>query len=45
LNRQEGNEYDVSRWIRPETVAESILQVIDLPRDATIPELVVRPRA
>jgi NAD(P)-dependent dehydrogenase (short-subunit alcohol dehydrogenase family) len=45
VHRQEGKEYDESRWIRPETVADAILQVIDLPRDATIPELVVRPRA
>jgi NADP-dependent 3-hydroxy acid dehydrogenase YdfG len=31
--------------MRPETVADAILQVLDLPRDAVIPELVVRPRA
>lgn len=43
VHRQEGKEYDESRWIRPETVAEAILHAIDLPRDATIPELVVRP--
>ena len=45
VHRQEGKEYDESRWIRPETVADAILQVLDLPGDATMPELVVRPRA
>jgi len=30
--------------VRTETVAESILHVLDLPGDATIPELVIRPR-
>ena len=45
VHDQEGAEYDESRWIRPETVADAILHVLDLPGDATIPELVVRPRA
>jgi len=45
VHRQEGKEYDESRWIRPETVADAILQVLDLPGDATIPELAVRSRA
>jgi len=44
VHEQEGRTYDASRWIRPETVAESILHVLDLPGDATIPELVIRPR-
>lgn len=43
VHRQEGKEYDAARWIRPETVADTILHVLDLPRDATIPEVVVRP--
>lgn len=43
VHRQEGKEYDASEWIRPETVAEQILRVLDLPRDATIPDLTIRP--
>lgn len=39
----EGKEYDPSKWIRPETVADAILRAIDLPRDAAIPEIVIRP--
>lgn len=45
VHEMEGKEYDASRWIQPGTVADQILQVIDLPDDATIPELVIRPRA
>ena len=44
VHEQEGRTYDASRWIQPETVADSILHVLDLPPDATIPELVIRPR-
>lgn len=43
VHQQEGKEYDAARWIRPETVADTILHVLDLPRDATVPEVVVRP--
>jgi NAD(P)-dependent dehydrogenase (short-subunit alcohol dehydrogenase family) len=42
VHGQEGKEYDPSEWITPETVAEAILHVLDLPPEATIPELVVR---
>lgn len=45
VHRQEGKEYDESRWIDPATVAEAILHVLDLPGEATIPEVVLRPRA
>ncbi|MBO9519924.1 MAG: SDR family oxidoreductase [Nocardioidaceae bacterium] len=44
VHEQEGRTYDSSRWIRPETVVEAIVHVLDLPADATIPELVIRPR-
>ena len=44
VHEQEGRTYDASRWIQPDTVADSILHVLDLPADATIPELVIRPR-
>lgn len=43
VHAQEGKEYDEGRWIRPETVADAILGAIDLPRDATMPEIVIRP--
>jgi NADP-dependent 3-hydroxy acid dehydrogenase YdfG len=43
VHQQEGGTYDSALWIRPETVAGTILHVLDLPRDATIPEVTVRP--
>ncbi|MCW2867267.1 MAG: short-chain dehydrogenase/reductase, partial [Marmoricola sp.] len=43
VHEQEGADYDPGRWIRPETVAAAILHVLDLPRDATIPDLTVSP--
>lgn len=43
VHQQEGKDYDPADWIAPETVAEAIRHVIDLPRDATISDLTVRP--
>lgn len=43
VHEQEGGVYDAARWIRPETVVDTILHVIDLPRDATIPDVTIRP--
>lgn len=43
VHAQEGGTYDASRWIQPGTVADTILHVLDLPADATIPEVTVRP--
>ena len=43
VHEQEGRTYDSSRWISPETVASTLLHVLDLPADATIPEVTVRP--
>ncbi len=43
VHDQEGKEYDAGDWIRPETVADAILNVLDLPRDATIPDVTVSP--
>ncbi|MFD4033552.1 SDR family oxidoreductase [Streptomyces sp. NPDC058637] len=43
VHQQEGKEYDPSRWIEPESVATTILLAIDLPRDAEINNLTVRP--
>ena len=43
VHDQEGKAYDEGQWIRPETVADAILHVLDLPRDATIADLKVSP--
>jgi NADP-dependent 3-hydroxy acid dehydrogenase YdfG len=43
VHAQEGKEYDASRWIDPQSVATTILSAIDLPRDAEINDLTVRP--
>ncbi|WP_309050989.1 SDR family oxidoreductase [Streptomyces sp.] len=43
VHQQEGKEYDPSRWIDPESVATAILTALDLPRDAEINDLTVRP--
>jgi short-subunit dehydrogenase len=43
VHEQEGRTYDSSRWISVETVVDTILHVIDLPPDATIPDVTVRP--
>jgi short-subunit dehydrogenase len=43
VHEQEGRTYDASLWISPETVAATVLHVLDLPHDATIPEVTVRP--
>lgn len=45
VHEQEGKEYDASAWTRPETVADTILHVLDLPRDATMTDVTVRPGA
>jgi NADP-dependent 3-hydroxy acid dehydrogenase YdfG len=43
VHSQEGKEYDASRWIAPESVATTILMAVDLPRDAEINDVTVRP--
>lgn len=43
VHSQEGKEYDASRWIKPESVAMTILAALDRPRDAEINDLTVRP--
>lgn len=43
VHEQEGKDYDPEDWIRPETVADAIVRILDLGRDATIPDLAVRP--
>lgn len=43
VHAQEGKDYDAGQWIRPETVATEIVRLLDLGRDATVPDLVIRP--
>jgi short-subunit dehydrogenase len=44
VHAQEGRDYDAAAWIDPGTVAEAILHVLDLPEDATVSDLMIRPR-
>ena len=44
VHRHEGREYDDADWIRPETVVDVIVSVLDLPADATMPEVSISPR-
>ncbi len=43
VHQQEDRAYDAGEWIRPETVADAIRHVLDLPRDATVPDVTVSP--
>ncbi|MGW1199908.1 SDR family oxidoreductase [Streptomyces sp. NPDC002536] len=43
VRQQEGQEYDAERWIDPRSVAATVLLALDLPRDAEINDLSVRP--
>ncbi len=45
VHQQEGSAYDASRWIEPRSVAATILAALELPRDAELTELTVRPGA
>jgi len=44
VHEQEGKDYDGSAWIDPDTVVDAILHVLDLPDDATVSDLTIRPR-
>jgi short-subunit dehydrogenase len=44
VHAQEGKDYDAADWIDPGTVADAILHVLDLPADATVSDLTIRPR-
>jgi short-subunit dehydrogenase len=43
VHAQEGKEYDAAQWSDVATVAATILHVLDLPADSTIPDVTVRP--
>ena len=43
VHQQEGKEYHPAHWIDPESVATTILTALDLPRDAEINDVTVRP--
>lgn len=43
VHAQEGKEYDAGAWIAASSVADTVRYVLDLPRDATLEEIVVRP--
>ncbi|WP_315550938.1 SDR family oxidoreductase [Microbacterium aurum] len=43
VHAQEGADYDADRWIDPASVAAAIITALDLPRDAVISDLSVRP--
>ena len=43
VHEQEGKAYDAGYWIRPETVADAIRHVLDLPRDATVSDVTLSP--
>ncbi|MGI5136769.1 MULTISPECIES: SDR family oxidoreductase [unclassified Streptomyces] len=45
VHQQEGRTYDPSQWTAPESVATTILMCLDLPRDAEVNDLTVRPGA
>ena len=42
VHEREGRDYDAGDWMSPETVAQAVVGVIDLPRDATTTDLTLR---
>lgn len=43
VHAQEGKDYDADAWIQPASVVTAVLTALDLPRDAVITDLSVRP--
>ncbi|MEE1927351.1 SDR family oxidoreductase [Streptomyces sp. TRM 70351] len=43
VHRQEGKAYRPEDWITPESVTRTVLAALDLPRDAEVTDLTVRP--
>ena len=44
VHEQEGKDYDAGEWVSPASVVSSVLHVLDLPADVTVPDVTVRPR-
>ncbi|WP_312167813.1 SDR family oxidoreductase [Microbacterium sp.] len=44
VHQQEGRDYDASRFITADSVATTILTALDLPDDAALTDLTIRPR-
>lgn len=42
VHLQEGRSYTAAQWMQPGSVAASVLHVLDLPVDTTIPDLTIR---
>jgi NADP-dependent 3-hydroxy acid dehydrogenase YdfG len=45
VHQQEGKPYDPARWIAPDSVATTVLTALDLPADAEVTDLTIRPGA
>lgn len=43
VHEQEGQPYDAADWASPESAAATIVHVLDLPPDATVPDIRFRP--
>ena len=43
VHEQEGREYDPAEWATPATVAAALVHVLDLPADATLSDVTLRP--
>lgn len=43
VRAQEGKEYDPADWTSPESIAVTLLHALDLPRDAALTEVRIRP--
>jgi NADP-dependent 3-hydroxy acid dehydrogenase YdfG len=43
VHEQEGKDYDPAAWIAPESVAAAVVAALDLPRDAEMTDVTVRP--
>lgn len=44
VHRQEGRDYDPDAWVAASTVVDAVVHCLDLPGDATLTDLTLRPR-
>ncbi len=44
VHAQEGKDYDPAEWTSAATVAATVLHCLDLPEDATVPDVTLNPR-